>query len=68
MSFFWVSVTIRNFFPENCEIPVLTEMSKNDAEIEMVQSVSNFPSIKEIFVGFSESMQTICHLSNRISE
>ena len=67
MRFFGVSVALRNFFPENCEIPLLTEMSKNDAEIERVQSLSNFPSINGIFVGFSESMQTICHLSCRIS-
>ena len=36
MSFFWISVAFRDFFPKNYEIPLLTEMSKNDADIERV--------------------------------
>ena len=43
-------------------------MSKTDADIERAYPVSNFPSIKESFVGFSASMQAICQLSDRISE
>lgn len=67
VSFFWGSVTLRDFFPKNYKISLLTEMPKNYADIERVWSVSNFPSIKENFVGFFESMQVICHLSDRIS-
>ena len=33
MSFFWGSVALRDFFPENYKISLLTEMSKNDADI-----------------------------------
>ena len=36
MRFFWGSVTLSDFFPKNYKISLLTEMSKNYADIERV--------------------------------
>ena len=58
MSFFFGSVELCGFFPENYKISFLSEMSGNDTDIETVQSIRIIP----------ESMQIIFHPSDSISE
>ena len=58
MSFFFGSVELCGFFPENYKISFLSEMSENDTHIETFQSISIIP----------ESMQVLFHPSDRISE